>query len=259
MEKIYTSENELIDFNYLSLLSTEGSEVIVYNDDRFVYKIYKKNYQLKHKNEQELEYLSSINTSRILMPKSILYSNGKLIGYTMEHIVGEKDIYDIPMQILLDELQIIREDIENISKSYIRLLDINKSNIVFNGCLYLIDPGNYYINNIEDLLVYLEHKEITEEDKISIIRAWNYKKINMLLYELLFMYNPDIDLYLLRKIIEFFENERHKNNLLYDLKTYNEYFDKELTIKESIHKFISKNIKINEEEKQRILSILHRK
>lgn len=258
MEKIYTSENELLDFNSLSLLSTKGSEVVVYQDDKLVYKIYKKDYQLEHKNEQELEYLSSIHTARILMPKSKLYSNGNLIGYTMEYIEGEKDIYSIPMKSLLNELLIIKNDIEIISKAYIRLIDINKSNMVFNDGLYLIDPGNYFINNIEDLLVYLQNKEITEEDKINIIRNWNYNKINKLICELLFINNPDVDFYLLRKIIEFFDNERNKNNLLFDLKIYQEYFDKDLLVKEAINKFILQNIKIDEEEKQLILSLCYK-
>lgn len=256
MERIYDIDNKLIDFNNMTLLNTTGSEVLVYKKDELVYKIYKKNYKLEHKNEQELEYLSSITTERILMPKGKLFSNGDLIGYTMKYITGKKDILNIPIKRLLDELLIIENDIENISNSYIRIMDINKSNIVFNGCLYLIDPGNYYINNIEDLLVYFQTKEITEDDKINIIRKWNYNKINMLMYELLFMNNLDIDFYLLRKIIEFFKNEKQKNSLLFDLKIYNEYFDKNLSVKESINKFVMENIKVDIEEKKLILSLL---
>ena len=69
------------------------------------------------------------------------------------------------------------------------------------------------------------------------------------------MNNNDIDFYLLRKIIEFFEVERKNNELIYDISIYQKYFDKNLTIKESINKFVSKYIKFDEEEKKMILSL----
>ena len=76
-----------------------------------------------------------------------------------------------------------------------------------------------------------------------------------MIHELLFMNNSDIDFYLLRKIIEFFEIERKNNGLIYDINLYQKYFDKDLTIKESINKFISKHIRVDEEEKKMILSL----
>ncbi len=69
------------------------------------------------------------------------------------------------------------------------------------------------------------------------------------------MNNNDIDFYLLRKIIEFFEVERKNNELIYDISIYQKYFDKNLTIKESINKFVSNYIKVDEEEKKMILSL----
>lgn len=69
---------------------------------------------------------------------------------------------------------------------------------------YLIDPGNYYINHIDDLLVYLDYKEPNENEKKNIIKSWNYNKFNRLIEELLFMDNERLDFYLLRKVIEFF-------------------------------------------------------
>ena len=41
-----------------------------------------------------------------------------------------------------------------INLSGIKEIDINKENSIFNGKLYLIDPANYFINNINDLLIY---------------------------------------------------------------------------------------------------------
>lgn len=255
MEVFYCKNTKLIDIESLHLLSQKGSEMTVYNDEKFVYKIFKKDYKLVHKSVEELKYLSSIKTLRILMPKALLFSNEELIGYTMPYIKNERDIHSDTMANLLNELMVIKKDIDILNRLYIRLIDINKSNIVYNGKLYLIDPGNYYIDDINDLLIYFQNKEITEEEKQNLIINWNYDKINKLMHELVFMNNSDIDFYLLRKIIEFFETERKKDGLIYDASIYQKYFDKDLTVKESINKFIKKHIKVDEEEKKMILSL----
>lgn len=255
MEVINNENKKIIDIELLELLSEKGSEMTVYNDENFVYKIFKKDYKFGHRSIDELNYLSSIKTSRILMPESLIFNDDILIGYTMIYIKDEKDIHNDTMANLLNELMIIKQDIDILNKLCVRLIDINKSNIVYNGKLYLIDPGNYYINNINDLLIYYQNKEITEEEKQSIIINWNYNKINKLMHELLFMNNSDIDFYLLRKIIEFFETERKKDGSIYDISIYQKFFDKDLTVRESINKFVSNYIKVDEEEKKMILSL----
>ena len=255
MEVVHNKKRELIDIELLQLLSQKSSEMTVYNDENFVYKIFKKDYKFRHKSIEELNYLSSIKTSRILMPESLIFNNDELIGYTMIYIKDEKDIHNDTMANLLNELMIIKQDIDILNKLCVRLIDINKSNIVYNGKLYLIDPGNYYINDVNDLLIYYQNREITEEEKQNLIINWNYNKINKLMHELLFMGNSDIDFYLLRKIIEFFEEERKKDGLIYDISLYQKYFDKDLTVREAINKFVSNYIKVDEEEKQMILSL----
>lgn len=255
MEIVRNDNRKIVDTGRLQLLSKKGSEVIVYNDENFVYKIFKKDYKLRHKTIEELNYLLLIKTSRILMPESLIFSNEELIGYTMMYVKDEKDIYNDKMENLLNELIIIKKDIEVLNKFYVRLIDINKSNIFYNGKLYLIDPGNYFINYVKDLLIYPQNKEITEEKKQNLIKNWNYSKINNLMYELLFMNNNDIDFYLFRKIIEFFEKERKKYGLIFDFSIYQKYFDKDLTVREAINKFIENYIKVDEEEKKMILSL----
>ncbi len=50
-----------------------------------------------------------------------------------------------------------------------KLIDTNKSNTVYNGKLYLVDPGNYYINDINDLLIFFKNKEINDEEKKTLL------------------------------------------------------------------------------------------
>ncbi len=240
----------------MEILSTKGSEFIVYNDENTVYKIYRKDYKLSHKTKEELEYMSSLKTKRILMPSSLIIIDGKLNGYKMPYVKGKKNILDTKMIDLIHELHIIDEDIKLLSKALIRLLDINRENTIFNGKLYLIDPGNYLINDIKALLPYLENENPNIIEIIEIIEAWNYDKLNKLLDELLFINNDEIDYYLLRKIIEFFSIERNKKGVKFNLSIFETYFDTSLTIRESISKFIKEYIKIDEEEKKIFLSLV---
>lgn len=256
MNNIYDNNHQLIDIDDLALLSTRGSEVTVYYDLNYTYKIFKTHYKLKHKTLEEISYLSSFTTSRILMPISPLYSNHQLVGYKMEYISGSQDILDNTFDNLLKELLVIKADIELLSNHGIRLMDINKSNIIYNGKLFFIDFGNYYINNIEDLSVYFPNKILTKADIIDIIRKWNYDKVNKLIHELLFFNNPNIDFYRLRKIIEFFNDAKEKEETLYDYDIYDRYFNKQLLIRDSICEFIKMNIKEDKEEKKKLLSLL---
>lgn len=240
----------------MKLLSDIGTESVVYANDNYVYKIFRKNYKLGHKTPQELEFLASLKTKRILMPSSLIMKGNELKGYKMPYIKGNMDILDTPMGELIDELHLIDEDIKLLSNSLVRLMDINKENTIFNGKLYLIDPGNYFINDIKALLPYIENKEPTHDEKIELIEAWNYDKLNKLLDELLFINNDEIDFYLLRKIIEFFDQERAKRRLKSNLGIFELYFDKSLTVRESINKFIKEYIKIDEKERQMIISLI---
>lgn len=72
MEPMKAGFIEDINLGDLELLSEQGSEFMVYNDDYKVYKIFKPNYKLEHKSIEELTYLAAIKTSRILMPDSHL-------------------------------------------------------------------------------------------------------------------------------------------------------------------------------------------
>lgn len=240
----------------MKLLSDIGTEFVVYADDNYVYKIFRKDYKLSHKTPQELEFLASLKTTRILMPSSLIMEDNELKGYKMPYIKGNMDILDTPMGELIDELHLIDEDIKLLSNSLVRLMDINKENTIFNGKLYLIDPGNYFINDIKVLLPYIGNKEPTPEEKIELIEAWNYDKLNKLLDELLFINNDEIDFYLLRKIIEFFNQERAKKRLKSNFDIFELYFDKSLSVRESINKFIKEYIKIDEKERQMILSLI---
>ena len=240
-DDIITDDGQKIDINTLKLLSSDGSEVIVYHDDNLTYKIFRDNYRFSHKTANELDYLSSLKTSRILMPKQKLFQEDKLVGFTMKYISNAKNIFNDPISHFIEELSILAQDVELISQAGIRLLDLTKSNLVYDGGIYLIDFGNYKINENDDMFYDMNGKKCFIDNSnqclVAIddyknqtmqyfIRKWNYTKINSLIYEMLFMDNPDIDFFVLRKILEFFTKQRKSQDDLYDINVYKQHSKK---------------------------------
>lgn len=144
------------------------------------------------------------------MPDSLIIKNGELVGYSMEYIKKSSNILDVKIKDFINELDVIINDMELLNGLNVRLIDINKNSIVYNGRLYLIDLGNYYINYIDDLLVYLDYK------------------------------NPN-------------EKAKQDNNLISDITILQKYFDLELSVKESINKFVKEYIRVDEDEKKLIM------
>ena len=65
-DDIITDDGQKIDINTLKLLSSDGSEVIVYHDDNLTYKIFRDNYRFSHKTANELDaYLNSIGDNNV--------------------------------------------------------------------------------------------------------------------------------------------------------------------------------------------------
>ena len=233
MRKIYDDENNLITINKLEFLSDIGQECRVFKYNNDVIKIFKKDYKLEHISKKTIEYLKGIETKRILMPTGFIKDqDNNLIGYKMKYVSGNRIIGEDYVADFFRELTIIKGDIETLSDKGVRLLDINKSNTIYNGGLYMVDPGNYEID-----------MNISNEN----IKTWNYNKINTLLDELLFSskYNP----YMFRQIVQFFIKEKQKKDIIYNLDILKQYLDSSLKIQNAIEEFVSENIKENVEEK----------
>lgn len=268
---LVTDDGQKIDIDTLNLLSSDGSEVLVYHDDNLTYKIFRDNYRFTHKTSDELDYLASLKTSRILMPKQKLFQDDKLVGFTMKYISNAKNVLNDPMSHFIEELSILANDVELISQAGIRLLDLTKSNIVYDGGIYLIDFGNYKINENDDMFYDMNGKKCfidnSSQSLVAVddyenqtmqyfIKKWNYTKINSLIYEMLFTDNPDIDFYVLRKILEFFTKQRKSQDDFYDINVYKQYFNKDLTVGCAIQDFIANNIQIDRDEKDALMSLL---
>ncbi len=234
MKKIYDDENNLIAINKLEFLSDIGQECRVFKYNNDVIKIFKRDYKLEHISRKTIEYLKEIETKRILMPTGFIKDqDNNLIGYKMKYVSGNRIIDEDYVSDLFRELAIIKGDIETLSDKGVKLLDISKGNTIYNGGLYMVDPGNYKID-----------MNIPNEN----IKAWNYDKINTLVDVLFFSqkYNP----YMFRQIVQFFMKEKKKKDIIYNLDILKQYLDPSLKIRNAIEEFISENIKENVEEKK---------
>lgn len=278
MEQIFNQKGQSINMDELQLLSKSGGEVIVYKYLDNVIKLYKNNVERPHLSVKQIDFFSTLSPKRILLPTgSIFNDNQELIGYQMPYIGNERKLLNDKTQQLFAELDIIREDLKTIGDNSIVLFDINVPNTVYNGGLYLVDPGNYYINVLNFYIIYhtnnkklLEEVEkifltndfdrvdafiasLSQEDRNSLITEWNYAKINELINSLLFN-SAKIDFSIYRQIIKFIGQEKEKNNLNYTLDVLKMYFDENLSVEDSVDEFIRKYIKDDPEERKLLLT-----
>ena len=241
MEQILNENGYPLDMSKLKLLSTRGSEFIVYRYFDSVIKIYKKDYQLSHLSLEELNTLKRISTQRILLPSGILWNNnGELIGYEMPYLFGEKSLEYDSVHAFFEELEMLKQDLDLLCSKSIILRDINLSNTIYNGKLYLIDPGNYLIGELNKIIFHLNLDSLTPEERQKLLIEWNYNKINVLIDMLLFSRNPSIDPFQYRQIVQFLMKVRDENSLIYNLEVLKMFFNQDLSIGEAIDDFIKR-------------------
>lgn len=269
MDQIFTENGFELDPNSIEFLSDQGSEFSVYKYLDSAIKIYKNDYQLSHLSLEELNILKNILTQRILLPTDTLWnSNHELIGYKMPFVEGEKSLESDSLDIFFEELEILRQDLDLLCDNSIILRDVNLSNTIYNGHIYLIDPGNYLINELDKIILHMNidnpliieklNKIIMDgnynkikiltnslllKEKQNILRSWNYNKINELINMLLFSKKSNIDSFKYRQIVQFIMKERKRSKLIYNLDVLKKFFNKDLSIGDAVDDFIKRYIK----------------
>lgn len=286
MEQIFNEDRSPLDMTKIKSLSDRGSEFIVYKYLDSVIKIYKNDYQLSHLSLEQLNILKNILTQRILLPTGTLWnSNHELIGYKMPFIEGERSIERDSLCTFFEELEVLKQDLDLLCSNSIILRDINLSNTIYNGHIYLIDPGNYLVDELDKIVLdkiilctnigdfsiveklkriimegdYSKVKFLTDslslEEKQIILKRWNYNKINELIDMLLFSSRSNIDPFMYRQIVQFIMKERDKNKFIYSLDVLKLFFNGDLCIGDAIDNFIKRYIKNNPKERSLFFSL----
>ena len=257
--KLMVNDN-LVDMVDISHVSSSGGEVEVFKYNDLAIKLFK-DIALKerrHLKEDEIDFLSSIKTKRILLPTGkvikmepsiedfsyddIIDSRGKylnrissdleLVGYTEKFIDGNKNIFDIKVDTLLNELEIISDDLKILNDNLVILSDLHKNNAIYNGSLYLIDPGNYMISDVSKIIPFVVNK-LSNLQKQLLIENWNIDAINIFIEKYLFKNNIAL-LTFLRKI-------KVERKIEYYQDVLSIVFDREETLSDNI-KTLSKKI-----------------
>lgn len=134
-------DDETLDYMYVN----EGAEGEVYRYGKDAIKIYKPTCFRRRLNEEDCKKLGTILTKRILLPEKIVYSDDckTFIGYSTPFIYKCADvrIMDMKVENFCDELDLIRDDLGVLAANGIEIDDWHTGNILYNGKLYMGDPG----------------------------------------------------------------------------------------------------------------------
>lgn len=166
----YRLDNKYIKIKIKSLpkiASGKTGDVYKYKDSAL--KVFNK--EISPLDEETANYLTTIQTERILLPQKLLFYNNTLKGYTLKKWDKKgsgKRIITLPKKVLLNEVIISERDTERLSKRRVLLNGVSPENAIFNGELYLTDPSLYSTlellsaNELEKLNNYQFHLLLTE-------------------------------------------------------------------------------------------------
>ena len=198
----------------------EGTEGIIYRIGNTAYKIYKQNRSSKDKlSEEDVKYLSNIDTKRIIMPENPIYSNGIFCGYTMPFIQGysKENIKNMSMNQLIEELKLIEEDLKKLKDKSVDIDDLTDDNFLYNSKINIIDLGSYIINS------NISKKELEVQNRRK--------------------YNEFVIKYILSKAVKLTQKQINDLLIRYDLDEYmSDMLLFDITSSENIKKFVKKII-----------------
>lgn len=101
--------------------------------------------------EETAKYLTNLSTSRILLPKKLLYQDRRLAGYSLKKIPklgSSRKLITEPVDYFLHEVLMVEEETHFLSQRGILLNGISPDHSIYNGELYLTDPSKFSLLNV---------------------------------------------------------------------------------------------------------------
>ena len=170
----------LIDDDYLEFSSFEllkmrlgsGFEAVVYGYNDEALKIYRLCSIKLRLDEEDAIRLSKLSaTRRVLLPQRIIRNPDtlKFKGYTTKLLPKEEPlgIFNMQMRQFLSEISLIRDDVVELANQGVMVTDFNIGNTVYNGEIYLVDPGSFQVQR-EKTTKYLRNEFV----------RWNMMNLN---------------------------------------------------------------------------------
>ncbi len=126
-----------------------------YKLGRTVIKVFSPKTEKDHFFDNETaQQLKEIPTSRILLPKKLLYVQGEFCGYSLNLVnkygPNRKMIMQ-PSNNLIHNIKLLEEDIDQLSSHHVLLDGVSPKNSIYNGSLYLTDPRKFSLLDVEDI------------------------------------------------------------------------------------------------------------
>lgn len=146
------------DYNYLN----EGLEAEVYRYKNLALKFYKEKSQKMVIDKELVEYLKTIDTKRYLLPTATITDDSAcFLGYATLFKQHYQTINNMAFDKFIDEVKFLEEDTLLLSEKGIDIEDLSYDNTIYNGSIYLIDPGSFKIS--------MENKSLPREnlDKLN--------------------------------------------------------------------------------------------
>ena len=170
-------KNYLNNNNYLS----SGKEVEVYKINNKVVKIFHKERKsdLERISAEGLERLTRLKLHCFNTPQVIIYDNNKVVGYTEDYI---EDNY-LNKELLRNNLELLYEDIINLSKNGFIINDIQYNYLSNNKDFKFIDMTSYNYYNIDNIRSEIGKKTILKKILNDNINTINIFLIGLLEYD----------------------------------------------------------------------------
>ena len=166
MEYIIDGKKVLIYPQDLKQISS-GYEGIAYEYCGKVLKLYYNIPKKKVLSLQNCEYMTKLNTERILLPEKAVTDERQFIkGYIISPYIEEDiNVYDVNGDMFLQERSIIQKELIYLGEKYISVDDFCLDNFMASDKFYLVDPGSYEVhwdmmNDDERNIIYLANTNV---------------------------------------------------------------------------------------------------
>lgn len=123
----------------------------IYRYKNMAVKIFKEK-DAHHFDQDFARHMTSIPTENILLPRKLVFYNNAFRGYTMKLVPKKgiaKKMIQAPKHELLSTIASVELDTEMLSSRHILLSGITPNNAFYNGELYIYNPSDYSILDLE--------------------------------------------------------------------------------------------------------------
>jgi hypothetical protein len=154
-----------------------GSQVFAYKYGNKVLKIYK-HFQISLPDLTCHKILTTLDTKQIILPNEIFYNKkGKYISNTSKYV---KPIHNSILEYSFEDYVSITEYLENdiyiLCENNIKIADLKISNFVFGDGIYLVDFGNFKLEEDTEFLLKYNFYNLKNFLRLSIIDELEKRK-----------------------------------------------------------------------------------